>query len=213
MHIRHPKQQVSKQFLFNNCRTLFLRDSGWEFQTVGPKTEKDLFPKVLNELSARVRTAQRPRRTVWIRKVKYMVAYCSDRYTENRQAILYWILAFTGSQWSVLNSAVALACMDLEDKSGCMILYVLKLIQLLSGIPARRELQKSNLERNSKFVGRISGQAGVDFPILGNWQNKIWHKYLICTSKVKTKVCNRLREWYITTSEMDIGARLGVTWL
>ena len=27
----------------------FLRDSGSEFQTVGPKTEKDLFPKVSRE--------------------------------------------------------------------------------------------------------------------------------------------------------------------
>ena len=28
---------------------VFLRDSGSEFQTVGPKTEKDLFPKVSRE--------------------------------------------------------------------------------------------------------------------------------------------------------------------
>ena len=45
---------------------------------------------------------------------KYKVAYCSDRYTENRQAILYLILALSGSQWSVLISADALACLDLR---------------------------------------------------------------------------------------------------
>ena len=28
---------------------VFLRDSGSEFQTVGPKTEKDVFPKVSRE--------------------------------------------------------------------------------------------------------------------------------------------------------------------
>ena len=39
------------KFLFKSCKTLrfFLRDSGSEFQTVGPKTEKDLFPKVSRE--------------------------------------------------------------------------------------------------------------------------------------------------------------------
>ena len=64
---------------------------------------------------------------------KYKVAYCSDRYTENRdKQFLYWILAFTGSQWSVLSSAVC-TCMPglTEDKSGCMILYALKLIQFV----------------------------------------------------------------------------------
>ena len=39
------------KFLFNSCKTLwfFLRDSGREFQTLGPKSEKDLFPKVSRE--------------------------------------------------------------------------------------------------------------------------------------------------------------------
>ena len=48
---------------------------------------------------------------------KYTVAHCSDRYTENRQAILYLILALSGSQWSVLISADALACLDLRRTS------------------------------------------------------------------------------------------------
>ena len=39
------------KFLIRSCETqcFFLRDSGREFQTVGPKTEKDLFPKVSRE--------------------------------------------------------------------------------------------------------------------------------------------------------------------
>ena len=48
------------KFLFQSCKTLCiflkavkncvcLRDSGREFQTVGSKTEKDLFPKVSRE--------------------------------------------------------------------------------------------------------------------------------------------------------------------
>ena len=38
---------------------------------------------------------------------KYMIlSQCSDKYTENRQVC-------TGSQWRILNSAVALACLDL----------------------------------------------------------------------------------------------------
>ena len=53
-----------------------------------------------------------------------MVACSSDRYTESRdKLILYWILAFAGSQWSVLSGAIALACLD---KSGCMMLCELK---------------------------------------------------------------------------------------
>ena len=45
---------------------------------------------------------------------KDMVAHCSDRYTENRLAILHWILVFTGSRWSVLSSDVALARLGLR---------------------------------------------------------------------------------------------------
>ena len=41
---------MSLKFPFKSCRTLcFLRDSGSEFQTVGPKTETDLLPKVSRE--------------------------------------------------------------------------------------------------------------------------------------------------------------------
>ena len=37
-------------FFFLSCKTLrFLRDSGSEFQTAGPKTEKDLYSKVSRE--------------------------------------------------------------------------------------------------------------------------------------------------------------------
>ena len=43
---------MSLKFRFKivkHCLFVFLRDSGSEFQTVGPKTEKDFFPKVLRE--------------------------------------------------------------------------------------------------------------------------------------------------------------------
>ena len=40
---------MSLKFGFNSCETVFPTNSGWEFQTVGPKTEKDLFPKVSRE--------------------------------------------------------------------------------------------------------------------------------------------------------------------
>ena len=42
---------MSLKFRFISCKTLcfFLRDSGSELQTVGPKTEKDLFPKISRE--------------------------------------------------------------------------------------------------------------------------------------------------------------------
>ena len=43
---------MSLKFCFKSCKTLHFSeaiDSGSKFQTVGPKTEKDLFPKVLRE--------------------------------------------------------------------------------------------------------------------------------------------------------------------
>ena len=48
--------EMGLKFRFKSCETVwggggggFLRESGSEFQTVGPKTEKDLFPKVSRE--------------------------------------------------------------------------------------------------------------------------------------------------------------------
>ena len=56
-----------------------------------------------------------------------------------------------------------------EDKSGCMILYALKFIQFVV-----REINKKRItvvqarenERNSKFVGSISGQEGAQLKCL-----------------------------------------------
>ena len=56
----------------------------------GSKNRESSFPKGLkrearNCQQAGVKRAQHPRGTVWIKKgQKYKVAYCSDRYTENR---------------------------------------------------------------------------------------------------------------------------------
>ena len=48
------------------------------------------------------------------------------------QAILYWILALTGSQCNVLSSDVGLACLGLRmNYLGSMILYALKCIQFI----------------------------------------------------------------------------------
>ena len=59
------------KFRFKSCTTLrFLRDSGSEFQTVGPKTEKDLFQKVSREKRGTVSSELRPRGTVWMKKVR-----------------------------------------------------------------------------------------------------------------------------------------------
>ena len=53
-----------------------------------------------------------------------------------------------------------------EDKSGCMILYALKLIQFVVRDTSKERitvLYPRENERNSKFVGSISGQEGADF--------------------------------------------------
>ena len=40
---------MTLKFPFKSCKTLCFSEIGSEFQTVGPKTEKDLFPKVSRE--------------------------------------------------------------------------------------------------------------------------------------------------------------------
>ena len=57
---------MSFKFRFKSSKTLcFLRNSGSEFQTVGPKTEKDLFPKVSREKQGTVnREVSRERRVL-----------------------------------------------------------------------------------------------------------------------------------------------------
>ena len=43
-------KKMSLKFRFKSCKTqCFLRDGGSEFQTVGPKTEKDFCKKVSRE--------------------------------------------------------------------------------------------------------------------------------------------------------------------
>ena len=48
-----------------NILLFFLRDSGREFQTVGPKTEKER-----SKGQRGVKRAQRPKGTVWMQKVR-----------------------------------------------------------------------------------------------------------------------------------------------
>ena len=61
---------------------------------------------------------------------KYKVAYCSDRYTENNNfelnPSLHWKLVECSQQ-------CLCTCMPglMKDKSRCMILYALKLIQFV----------------------------------------------------------------------------------
>ena len=63
-------------FLFQSCKnTVFLRDKGREFQTVGQKTDKELIPKGLKREARNcqqrcVKTAVRPKGPVWMKKVR-----------------------------------------------------------------------------------------------------------------------------------------------
>ena len=88
-------------------------DSGSEFQTVDPKTERS-FPKGIKRKARNcqqrgVKRAQRPTGTVWMKKVRN-IRWHTVLKTET---VLYRILTFSESQWSVLSSDVALACLDL----------------------------------------------------------------------------------------------------
>ena len=60
--------------------SVFLRGSGREFKTVGPKAQKDFFPKRLRREARNcqqrvVKKVQRPRGTVWSKKVRKYVIY------------------------------------------------------------------------------------------------------------------------------------------
>ena len=56
---------------------VFLRVSGMEFHTVGPKTQKDFFLKCVKRKARNcqrsVKTAQRPGATVWMKKVRHIL--------------------------------------------------------------------------------------------------------------------------------------------
>ena len=55
-------KEMGFKFIFDSCETVFVRDSGGELQTVGPKAEKELFSKVSRERQGTVsREASRER--------------------------------------------------------------------------------------------------------------------------------------------------------
>ena len=49
-------------------------------------------------------------------------------------SLLYWILAFTGSKWSVLSSAVALACLDLRGQVRLPVVWYYDVADLLVAV-------------------------------------------------------------------------------
>ena len=87
---------------------------------MGPKKLRKIFSQRSQERSEELsaercqESAASKRESMDEEGQKYKVAYCPDRYTENRDKPLHSILAFTGSQWGVLSSSVALACLDLR---------------------------------------------------------------------------------------------------
>ena len=99
------------KFRLKSCKTLcFLRDSGSGLQAVGPKTErfftKGLKGEARNCQQLAVKRAQRPRETVWMKKVRNI----------RWHTVLIDTLKTSNF---VLNpsSAVALACLDLRRTS------------------------------------------------------------------------------------------------
>ena len=113
-------KKVSLNFPFKCCKTLFfLRDSGSEFQTVGPKNRERSFPKVLKKDARNcqprgVKRTQRPRGTAWMKKVRNRRCHTvliDTLKTETRIFVLNPSLHWKPVK--CLSSAVALACLDL----------------------------------------------------------------------------------------------------
>ena len=117
---------------------VLLRDSGSEFQTLGPKTEKDVLPKGLKREARNcqqrgVKRAQRPRGTIWMKKVRnvrWHIVPINRLKTETSNFVLNPSL-----YWKSVNCSEQCCCTCMpglrEDKSGCMILYALKLTQFV----------------------------------------------------------------------------------
>ena len=114
---------------------------------MGPKTEKDLFPKVsrerIEELSAeRCQESAASRGTAWMKKVRnrrWHTVLIDTLKTETSNFVLNPSLHWKPAKSSEQSCCTCISGLT-EDKSGCMILYVLKFIHFVV-IPARRELQ------------------------------------------------------------------------
>ena len=113
-------------------------DSGSEFQTVGPKTEKDLLPKVSREKRENVsnevfKRTQRPRGTVWTKKarnIRWHTVLIDTLKAETSNFVLNPSL-----HWKPVECSQQCCCTCMpgltKDKSGCTILYALKLVQFV----------------------------------------------------------------------------------
>ena len=128
--------------------------------------QKDLFPKVSREkqgtVSRGVKRAQHPRGTVWMKKV---------RNAWWHTVLIYTLKAETSNlRWKPVECSEQRCCTCMPvltvNKLGCIILYALKRIQDVVMDTSKKRITvvypREN-ERNSKFVGIISGQEGADF--------------------------------------------------
>ena len=76
----------------------------------------------------------------------------------------------------------------MEDKSGCMILYALTFVQFVVRDTSKKRItvvSPRENERNSKFVGNVSGQERVDFSNSSQLKEQNAAKYLTCVFNTK----------------------------
>ena len=157
---------------------------------MGPKTEKYLNPKGLKREARNcqqrgVKTAQHPRGTIWMKKVRnirWHTFLIDTLKTETSNFLLNPSL-----HWKPVECSEQCCCICMpgltEDKSSYMILYVLMLIQFVVRDTSKKRIAVSNLERMRETASLLA--ASVDrkkriFPIRRSWQNKMRHEYLIC---------------------------------
>ena len=107
------------------------------FQTVGPKKEKSVTKGLKREARSSqqrgVTRAQRPKGTVWMKKVRnigWHIVLIDTLKTETSNFVLDPSLHWKPVECS---EQCCCTCMPVltEDKSGCMILYALKSIQFV----------------------------------------------------------------------------------
>ena len=144
-----------------------------------------------------------------------------ERHWKHKQAILYWILALTGSQWSVLSSDVALTCLGLRRTiRAAWFCMCWSLFSLLSGRPATSgntidksiwllywlhclEIQLVGLSDNStdKTIWQLSWWDYLAKLLIALCRQRYWLDYLAI---VLTKLSNIVHRQlcYIISDEM-----------
>ena len=110
-----------------------------------------------------------------VRNIWWHTVLIDTLKTETSNFVLNPSLHWKPVQWNVLSSYMP------EDKSGCMMLYALKFIQIIVRETSKKRITVVELDimRETTSILLPDRKERI-FPILRNLRNKMRHKYFIC---------------------------------